>query len=93
MPRNLTRRLFSVALIGLFSAGGGRLPVIDGLLFHSRSQATRGTRPHYEPSTGCHADGCALRSTPSVVHSTPAVGQSGLVILPSSPALAYWCCS
>jgi hypothetical protein len=63
MIRALLRRVFSVVLIVLASGGGGGLPVLDGLLFHSRDHGADAQRPHYEATSGCHADRCAIRST------------------------------
>lgn len=61
--RALFTRLFSASLIGLIVAGGGGLPVLDGVLFHNRERAADALRPHFETTSGCHSDGCAIRTT------------------------------
>jgi hypothetical protein len=72
MFRSLLTRLFSATLILLISGGGGGLPVVDGLVFHSRDGAPETVRSHYEANAGCHADGCAIRSTASLPPLGPA---------------------
>jgi len=59
----MSRRVLSAFLIALVMSGGGGLPVLDGLVFHSRDLAGQNLGSHYEAGDGCHADGCAVRST------------------------------
>ena len=63
MRRGLISRLLSPALMVLILSGGGGLPVLDGLIFHSRDRAPEAQLPHYEATSGHHADGCAVHST------------------------------
>jgi len=73
MRRSWTSRLVAALSIALIGAGGGSLPVLDGLLFHGRgTPETSGA--HFEAGSGCHADGCAIRSTAQHVRLVPAVG-------------------
>ena len=78
MIRSLLTRLFSATLILLISSGGGGLPVLDGLIFHSRGRALEALRPHYE-KTGCHADGCAIRATAHLSRLAPVVDPVGRI--------------
>lgn len=63
MVRDLFRRAFSAILLALVSAGGGRLSTVDALVFHEAPAETDGFRSHFEASSGCHQDGCSMRST------------------------------
>jgi hypothetical protein len=58
----MLRGLCSAFLILCFTGGGGGLPLLDGVIFHSRDQGTEILRPHFEASSACHADGCTVRS-------------------------------
>lgn len=63
MVRSLVGRLVSAALLFVVGAGGGGLPILDGLFFHGPDRLADAFRPHYEASSaGCHADGCSVRS-------------------------------
>jgi hypothetical protein len=75
----LLTRLFSATLILLISSGGGGLPVLDGLFFHSRDRGPEVVRPHYEANGGCHSDGCAIRSTAHLSRLGPAVHPVGQI--------------
>ena len=79
MFRGLLTRLFSATLILLISGGGGGLPVLDGLIFHSLDRAPQALRPHYEVTGGCHSDGCAIRSTAHLSRLAPAVAPVGRI--------------
>lgn len=83
-------RLVSAALIVMISSGGGGLPVLDGLIFHTRGRAAEALRPHYEATGGCHADGCAIRSTAHLARCTPSLGTAGLVISPPEMWISVW---
>jgi hypothetical protein len=63
MVRESFRRLFSALLLALVAAGGGRLSTVDALVFHEGSVEADGFRSHFEASSGCHEDGCSMRST------------------------------
>ena len=66
-------RLLRAVFILLMSSGGGELPVLDGVLFHSaRSTPVRMTS-HVEASGGCHADQCTIRTTAHHPRLTPTV--------------------
>jgi len=79
MLRSLLTRLFSATLILLISGGGGGLPVVDGLVFHSRDGAPETVRSHYEANAGCHADGCAIRATAHLSRLAPVVDPVGRI--------------
>ena len=76
MRRSWTSRLVSALSIALIAAGGGSLPVLDGLLFHGRGTPET-SRAHFEAGSGCHADGCGIRSTAQHVRLAPSVGTPG----------------
>lgn len=63
MFKALARGLVSACLIVLLNSGGGGLSLIDGLIFHSLGRGSEAGLAHFESSSGCHADGCAVRST------------------------------
>jgi hypothetical protein len=63
MARAMVRRLLAGALIFMISAGGSGLPVLDALIYHSRGPTPQDWQTHYEANGGCHADGCAIKST------------------------------
>ncbi len=98
MLRLLLSRLLATALVLSIGAGGGGLPMVDALIFHSSGQGPELFRPHYEATSGCHADGCAIRSSaqqsrfvlglaPAVVSSIPpAVSRAPSI--PSDPPFA-----
>ena len=79
MLRAFAGRLISACLVLFCIAGGGGLPLLDGLLFHELNQATDSTRSHYESTAACHADGCAVRSTAQPARFAPAFGTERLV--------------
>jgi len=81
MARAFLRRLLAIALIFMISAGGGGLPVLDGLIYHSRGATPQDWQTHYEASSGCHADGCAIRSTAQQARFTAVIESRGLVVL------------
>ena len=62
MRRSLVSRLFLGALIGVVSAGGGNLPLVDGLFFHRGAPAEAPAQAHFEVAAECHADQCAIVS-------------------------------
>ena len=74
MLRAWCSRLISAGSILLIGMGGGSLPVVDELLFHSRGSAQESTRAHFEATSGCHADGCAVSSTAQQAGFAPALG-------------------
>ncbi len=90
---HLIRALFIV----LMSGGGGDLPALDGVLFHSHPVTLAS---HFEASGGCHADQCSIRATanhppltPALVAGTPRSAESAAVspplgateLLPATP--------
>ncbi len=85
MLRTLARGLISAALIALIGGGGGGLASVDALLFH-RSGRVEALRPHFEATSGCHADRCAILSTPSGARSAPAVPAADLPAAPPEDA-------
>ena len=90
MLRDLFRRAFSALLLALVAAGGGRLSTVDALVFHEGSGETDGFRPHFEASSGCHEDGCSMRSTAHESRVPPLLATPSLsVALPESPAPAF----
>lgn len=78
MLRSVVRRLVATGLLLLLGAGGGGLPVLDATLFHSLSERIEPFRAHYEATSGCHADGCALRSTAQGSRFTATLPPTGL---------------
>lgn len=63
MVASLVRRLVSAALLFVVGAGGGGLPIVDGIFFHGPDRLAEAFRPHYEASSAsCHGDGCSFRS-------------------------------
>ncbi|HTL04998.1 MAG TPA: hypothetical protein VL241_04580 [Gemmatimonadales bacterium] len=80
MQHSRLARLVSALSIALIGMGGGSLPVLDGLLFHSRGLAAEASVAHFEASSGCHADGCAIKSTAQHVRLAPALGTPGQVL-------------
>ena len=74
MRRPWTDRLLALLLIVMITGGGGGLPVLDALIYHSRGSATEDWRAHYEANSGCHADGCAIKSTAQHARSATGVG-------------------
>jgi hypothetical protein len=73
MLRAWLSRLISTLSILLIGMGGGSLPVLDGLLFHDRG-APETFRDHFEAGSGCHADGCAIKSTAQLVRFAAGIG-------------------
>ena len=90
MVRTLFSRLASAVLIVSVSSGGGGLPVLDGLIFHTRGQAADALRPHYEATGGCHADGCAIRSTAHQTRFTAGLRPVGPVSAAPEVRSAAW---
>lgn len=74
MARALIRRLLAVSLIFMISAGGSGLPVLDAVIYHSRGSAAQDWQTHYEANGGCHADGCAIKSTAQHARFAPGIG-------------------
>jgi len=74
MLRTWVTRLVSAFSVMLIGMGGGSLPVLDGVLFHFRGPATDTPGAHFEATSACHADGCAVRSTAQQVRLAPAIG-------------------
>lgn len=63
MARSLFRLLACAILVFVIGAGGGGLPILDGLFFHGPDRLAESHRPHYEASSAfCHADGCSVHS-------------------------------
>ena len=90
MVRDLLRRAFSAVLLALVAAGGGRLSTVDALVFHEGSADPGGSRAHFEASSGCHEDGCSVRSTAHESRLTPLLATPSLsVALPESPAPGF----
>ena len=84
------RRLVCGILLALVAAGGGRLSTVDALVFHEGSPDPDGFRAHFEASSGCHEDGCSMRSTAHESRLTPLLATPSLsVALPESPAPAF----
>ena len=73
MVRAPLGRLISACLILLFSSGGGRLPLVDGLVFHDRDRGAEVSGSHFESTSACHADGCSIRSTAQPARFAPAL--------------------
>ena len=98
MARDFVRRLVSVLLLALVAAGGGRLPMVDALVFHETVANPEVFRSHFEASSACHNDGCSVRSvahetrlnsslaTPSFTASAPEADVSSFA--PSDPPAA-----
>lgn len=86
MLRSLTRGLFSALLIVLVGGGGGGLASVDALLFHGTGRGVEALRPHYEATSGCHADHCAVLSTPSESRSALSVPVADLPAAPPGDA-------
>jgi hypothetical protein len=86
MLRTLARGLLSASLIGLVGGGGGGLPALDVLLYHRSFGAAEAARPHYEATSGCHADRCAIFSTASQSRSVLGVPVAGVSAAPSGEA-------
>lgn len=76
----MLRSLFSASLILLFISGGGGLPLLDGLIFHSRARGTEVLRPHLEGTSGCHADGCTVRSTAQQARFAPVLNPVAKIV-------------
>src|ERR1041385_236894 len=74
MARAMVRRLLAGALIFMISAGGSGLPVLDALIYHSRGPTPHDWQTHYEANGGCHADGCAIKSTAQHARFAPGIG-------------------
>src|SRR5690242_2812504 len=81
MARGFLRRLLAITLIFMISAGGSGLPVLDALIYHSRDSTPQDWQTHYEANSGCHADGCAIRSTAQQARFTVVLEPAGLVVL------------
>ena len=73
MLRGPLFRLLALPLIALILSGGGGFPVLDGVIFHSQDRGPDSLRPHYEATSGCHADVCAVRSTAHLARLIPTV--------------------
>ena len=98
MRKGLVRRLVSALLLALVAAGGGRLSTVDALVFHEVPADTEGFRSHFEAFSGCHEDGCSMRSTahesrpgPSLaapaIHATPLEAVVAAPPVPDVPPL------
>src|ERR1043166_4536579 len=82
MFRTLARWVLSVSLIATVGGGGGGLPTLDALLYHGSGDAAEALRPHYEATSGCHADRCPIRSPAQETRDLPAPLPAKLVSLP-----------
>ena len=51
MARVLLRRLISALLLAVVAVGGGRLPMVDALVFHEQVGDGESFRSHFEGST------------------------------------------
>jgi hypothetical protein len=80
MRRGLLGRLFSAMLMLVMASGGGSLPTLDGLLFHSRDRGSAASQAHYEASGACHSDGCTIRSTAHQARLAPVGTPVGSVV-------------
>ena len=96
MRKGLAGRLVSAILLALVSAGGGRLSTVDALVFHEVTAEADGFGAHFEESSGCHEDGCSVRSTahesrpgPSLaapaIHASPPETVSAVPPVPDVP--------
>ena len=74
MLRTWLSRILATFLIVTISGGGSGLPVFDALIYHSGAQSTDDWRSHFESSSGCHADGCAIKSTAQHARYAPGIG-------------------
>ena len=88
MGKGLVRRLFSALLLALVAAGGGRLSTVDALVFHEASAETDGFRSHYEADSGCHEDGCSMRSTAHESRPGPSLAAPAIHTLPPETVAA-----
>ncbi len=78
MARGLVAHVLRGLFIVLMTSGGGELPALDALLFHSdRSVPVAGTS-HLETAGSCHADQCAIRATAHHPPVTPTVAVTTL---------------
>ncbi|HEU5217829.1 MAG TPA: hypothetical protein VFU23_04175 [Gemmatimonadales bacterium] len=62
MVRSLVRRLLAATMLLVVALGGGGMPALDALVFHGPSRVAESFQSHYEASSGCHNDGCSIRS-------------------------------
>lgn len=81
MVRGPVSRLCGALLCLLMLGGGNGLPVLDSLIFHQRAAAAEIPQSHYETDSGCHADGCSVRSTAQYGRFAPTV-ESAVRFLP-----------
>ena len=82
MGNGLVRRLLSGLFLAVVAAGGGRLSTVDALVFHEGSAETDGFRSHFEASSGCHEDGCSMRSTAHESRPGPSLAMPAILALP-----------
>ncbi|HEV8612563.1 MAG TPA: hypothetical protein VGQ73_03570 [Gemmatimonadales bacterium] len=80
MLRILVSRLVCTTLIVMLSGGGSGLPVLDGLIYHTRGRTAVDSRSHYEATGSCHSDVCSIRSTASQARFTPALVPAGSIV-------------
>lgn len=73
MTQGPVSRFLRAMFILLMSSGGGELPILDGVLFHSSRNTPVRVTSHVEASGGCHADQCAIRATAHHPRLTPTV--------------------
>lgn len=66
-------RLARALFIVLVTSGGGELPALDAVLFHSGRSVAVTVATHVESGGGCHADQCAIRATAHHPPVTPTV--------------------
>jgi hypothetical protein len=71
MIGTVVRRLLSGLFLLLVAGGGGRLATADALLFHDEPDDSQPIGAHFEASSGCHDDGCSVRSTATESRSAP----------------------
>jgi hypothetical protein len=81
MLRDWLSRVVSAGSIVLIGIGGGSLPVLDVVLFHGREPVPESSGAHYEATSGCHADVCAIRSTAQQVRFAPTLGTPERLVL------------
>lgn len=82
MLRRLVRSLVAASLICFVGWGGDGLPALDAVVFHASGRAGEAYRPHYEASSACHADGCAIRAQAQESRLVPCRSAPAFAVLP-----------
>src|SRR6185436_4961533 len=78
----LVRRVVSLFLLAIVAVGGGRLPTIDALVFHDSVEGSGSLGSHFEAGSGCHEDGCSVRSVAHESRLPPLLATPALDIAP-----------